>query len=78
MNEILTWEERLAAMDHSRGTSDKMRKAAMLAEIKELRKAVQQHDKRLAVANQAALIAFQRGADSERAKILKQQSKGTK
>lgn len=34
-----TWEQRLAAMDHSKGTSDVMRKAAMLAEIKALRSA---------------------------------------
>lgn len=34
------WEDRLAEMDHSRGTSDKMRKDAMLAEIKDLRAAV--------------------------------------
>lgn len=34
-----TWEQRLAAMDHSKGTTDRMRKAAMLAEIKALRNA---------------------------------------
>lgn len=34
---IEKWEDRLAAMDHRKGTTDKMRKAAMLAEIKELR-----------------------------------------
>ena len=32
-----TWKARLAAMDHSHGTSNKMIQAAMLAEIKELR-----------------------------------------
>ncbi len=35
-----TWEEKLAAMDHSKGTTDKMRKKAMLAEIRELRQRV--------------------------------------
>lgn len=37
---IATWKQRLAGMDHSRGTSDKMRKACMQAEIKALREAL--------------------------------------
>ena len=37
---IRRWEDRLAEMDHTKGTTDKMRKAAMLAEVKELRKAL--------------------------------------
>lgn len=45
---IERWESRLAAMDHSRGTTDKMRKAAMLAEIKALRLSVSQADRKLA------------------------------
>jgi hypothetical protein len=38
MTAVLSWRFRLAAMDHSRGTSNKMIQAAMTAEIKDLRK----------------------------------------
>lgn len=44
---IERWEDRLAKMDHSKGTSNKMRQDAMLAEIKELRRFVSQADKRI-------------------------------
>lgn len=37
---IPTWQQRLGAMDHSKGTSNAMRQECMLAEIKELRKAL--------------------------------------
>lgn len=51
------WESRLAKMDHSKGTSDKMRKQAMQAEIKELRRLARNHEaliiKARASANQA-------------------------
>lgn len=33
----LPWKARLASMDHSKGTSNKMIQTAMLAEIKDLR-----------------------------------------
>jgi hypothetical protein len=39
------WESRLDRMDHSRGTTDKMRKQAMLAEIKQLREALADPEK---------------------------------
>lgn len=42
MSRIPTWEQRLATMDHSRGTSNAMIQKAMQAEIQALRRAVAQ------------------------------------
>jgi hypothetical protein len=42
------WEDRLAKMDHSKGTTDKMRKEAMLAEIKALRRSAASAGNRVA------------------------------
>jgi len=36
-----SWKDRLAAMDHSKGTTAKLRQTAMLAEIKDLRRLLQ-------------------------------------
>ena len=44
---IERWEDRLAKMDHSKGTSNKMVQEAMQAEIKELRRFVSQAESRL-------------------------------
>lgn len=38
MTDVATWQHRLKAMDHSNGTSNKMIQAAMLEEIRALRK----------------------------------------
>ncbi len=38
MTDVLPWRARLAAVDHSRGTSNKMIQEAMRAEIDDLRK----------------------------------------
>lgn len=43
MTAIPKWNTRLDAMDHTKGTTDKMRKAAMRAEIADLRRVVAAH-----------------------------------
>lgn len=45
---VKTWEARLAAVDHSRGTTNKMIQGAMTAEIVALRAAVATGQKRSA------------------------------
>lgn len=44
---IERWEDRLAKMDHSKGTSNKMVQEAMKAEIKELRRFASKAEPRL-------------------------------
>ena len=38
MTDVASWQHRLKAMNHANGTSNKMIQAAMLGEIRELRK----------------------------------------
>ena len=42
MKPVDTWQRRLARMDHSRGTSNRMIREAMLAEIDDLRAALRE------------------------------------
>lgn len=49
---IERWEDRLAKMDHSKGTSNKMVQEAMKAEIKELRRFASRAESRLTQSKQ--------------------------
>lgn len=70
---IQSWEERLDDLDTTKGVSNKMIQACMLAEIKELRKALRDQDKTI----EQALKAQRRKLSTqiERQKKLTAQAK---
>lgn len=81
MIEVEPWESRLAKMDHSRGTTDRMRKEAMKAEIKDLRKLAATVERRVALAQRKTIewrsiaTRYQRQLAMERTKCKQQEQK---
>ncbi len=74
---IERWEQRLAAMDHRKGTTDKMRKEAMLAEIKDLRAALND-PKIVAATGKDALAAARRELTEQRRRTKEAQANAAK
>lgn len=65
---IPTWKERLALMDHSKGTTNVMRQEAMKAEIADLRKQITVY--RYTTKKQTATIQRWRAATTRYQKML--------